>query len=164
MINKETITHQYFSPQKEADLTVKGLAKLVDELGSFCHSKRKELSQQQQNTKGKAEDGEYMIALEEPAYIEDRIPDLEKLLLNYRVIEPGCFCDNVQLSSKGVIREEDQGIETYNIEGNAEANPGYGFTSNQSPLGTALLEDKVRDDIEVNANGGKLKFRVVTVQ
>ena len=63
-----------------------------------------------------------------------------------------------------MIRENGKDTETYTIVGTAEANPREGLISDESPLGTALLDSKVGDDIEINVPGGVLKFRIVAVQ
>jgi transcription elongation factor GreA len=113
---------------------------------------------------GEAEESEYQIALEEQAFIEGRIQELESILANYQVIEPGQSNGLIHIGSTVMIRENGMDAETYTIVGTAEANPETGLISNESPLGNALLGSSVGDDIEVNAPAGLLKFRVLAVQ
>lgn len=164
MLKQKSIARKQFSPQKLTYITAKGLGKLVDELDYLSTSKRMEMSQHLHDTMDEAEDSEYLIALQEQAFIEGRIHELEGLLANYRIIEPGHNSGNVQLGSTVVIRENGKDTETYTIVGTAEANPREGLISDESPLGTALLDSKVGDDIEINVPGGVLKFRIVAVQ
>ncbi len=152
------------SPQKVTFITAKGLAKLESELDHLRTFRRKEIAQQLQDTMGEAEEPEYLIALDEQAFNEGRIRELERLLANYQVIEPGHSNGLVQVGNTVVIRENGMEAETYTIVGTAETDPEKGFISNESPLGKALLGSRVGDDIEINAPGGLLKFRVVAVQ
>lgn len=164
MLKQKSITQEEIPQQKVTFITPKGLIKLEDELNHLRSVRRKEISQHLQETMGEVEDNEYLIALQEQAFNEGRIRELEQLLANYQVIEPGHSNGIVQLGSTVVIRENGKDTETYTIVGTAEANPGSGFISNESPLGKSLLESRVGDDVEINAPGGQLKFRVVAVQ
>jgi transcription elongation factor GreA len=150
--------------QKVTYITPKGLVKLEDELVNLRTVRRREISQHLQDTMGEAEESEYQIALEEQAFIEGRIQELESILANYQVIEPGQSNGLIRVGSTVMIRENGMDAETYTIVGAAEANPETGLISNESPLGNALLGSSVGDDIEVNAPAGLLKFRVLAVQ
>ena len=164
MLKQKSRSQKRIPPQKVTYITSKGLAKLEGELDHLRSTRRKEVSQHLQETMGDAEDTEYLIALQEQACIEGRIRELDRLLSNYQVIEPGHSNGMVKLGSTVVIRENGMDAETYTIAGTAEAYPGAGFISIESLLGFSLLSSRVGDDIEINAPGGLLKFRVVAVQ
>ena len=164
MLKQKSTAQQQITSRKVTYITPKGLTRLIDELDTLRTIKRKEIVRQLQETMGEAEETEYLIALQEQSFIEGRIRDLELLLANYQVIEPGHSDGAVQLGNTVLIREEGSDIETYTIVGTAEANPGAGFISNESPLGRSLLDSRVGDDVEINAPGGTLKFRVVAIQ
>lgn len=53
--------------------------------------------------------------------------------------------------------------ETYTIVGSAEANPGEGRISNLSPLGKALPDHAVGDDVTVITPDGEMRFRIIAV-
>jgi transcription elongation factor GreA len=54
--------------------------------------------------------------------------------------------------------------ETYTIVGAAEANPAGGMISNESPLGKALLNKKVDDQVQVDAPGGVFVVTILKVE
>lgn len=164
MLKQKSIADQQITSRKVTYITPKGLAKLEGELDNLRTIRRMEIAQLLQETMGEAEETEYLIALEEQAFIEGRIRELESLLANYQVIEPGHSDGIVKLGSTVVIREHGNDTETYTIVGTAEADPGAGYISNESPLGQSLLDSRVGDDVEIKAPGGMLKFRVVAVQ
>ena len=153
------------SSDKVTYVTPKGLEKLKKELSYLRTDRRREIANNLQETKGDVEDNEYLMALDEQAFVEGRIRQLEQLLCNVKVIQPGQQHNGiVDLGSTVVLREGDIDAETYTIVGAAEADPTMGFISNESPLGKALLGTKVGDDLEVKAPAGLLKFRVLAVQ
>jgi transcription elongation factor GreA len=157
MITKTTDNLTYITP--------KGLKRLETELAYLRTERRKEIAQYLQDTLGDCEDNEYLIALDEKAFVEGRIRQLEKLLCNIRVIQPDqTHCGVVDLGSTVVLRDNNMETETYTIVGSAEADPQNGMISNVSPLGKALLGSKVGEEVEYKTPGGLLNFRVLAVQ
>ena len=146
-------------------ITSKGLEKLEAELTYLRTVKRKEIAQYLQETMGDSEDNEYLIALEEQAFVEGRIQQLENLLCNVQVIKPDQKNRSiVDLGSTVVIRDVNMELETYTIVGAAEADPQKGMISNVSPVGKALLGRKVGEDLEINTPAGLQHFRVLAIQ
>jgi transcription elongation factor GreA len=153
------------SSEKVTYITPKGLEKLKNELTYLRTVKRREIADNLQETMGDVEDNEYLIVLEEQAFVEGRILQLEKLLCNVKVIQPEQQHNGVvDLGSTVVIREGDIDAETYTIVGAAEADPTMGFISNESPLGKALLGSKVGDELAVKTPTGLLNYRVLALQ
>lgn len=153
------------SCEKVTYITPKGLEKLETELAYLRTTRRREIARNLQDTMGDIEDNEYLMALEEQGFVEGRIRQLEILLCNVKVIQPGQNNNGiVDLGSTVVLRESDTSAETYTVVGAAEADPSIGFISNESPLGKKLLGSKVGEDIEIKAPAGLLKFRVLAVQ
>ena len=110
------------------------------------------------------ENAEYEAAKNEQAFVEGRILELEHMLAQAKIIEPGGSTDVVKIGSTVVVQEASSKPETYTIVGAAEANPKQGLISNESPLGQALLDHRVGDDVEVHAPAGKLRFKVVKIK
>ncbi|MCA9967571.1 MAG: GreA/GreB family elongation factor, partial [Anaerolineales bacterium] len=79
------------------------------------------------------------------------------------LIEPDNDDDVVDLGDTAILQTDDH-TETYTIVGTAEADPSQGFISNESPLGRALLNRRVGDEITVQAPAGLLHFRIVAVR
>jgi transcription elongation factor GreA len=110
------------------------------------------------------EDAEYEAAKNEQAFVEGRIQELEILLANARIIEDTGKKDIVQVAAKVTIQEEGSDPETYVIVGPAEANPREGRISNESPLGRALMDHRIGDQVKVEAPGGAFTVRVIKVE
>ena len=146
-------------------ITPKGLEKLETELAYLRNERRKEIARFLQETQGDVEETEYLMALEEQAFIEGRIRQLEQLLANVKIIQPGQSSSGVvELGSTVVLRDKNMETETFTIVGSTEADPTKGFISNESPLGKALLGSKAGDDLEIKTPAGLLNFRVLAVQ
>jgi transcription elongation factor GreA len=48
--------------------------------------------------------------------------------------------------------------------GSTEVNPAEGKISNESPVGRALLDRRVGDEVEVEAPAGVLQMRIVEIK
>ena len=146
-------------------ITPKGLEKLKTELEYLQTIKRREVANYLQETMGDVDDSEYLIALEEQAFVEGRIQQFELLLCNVQVIRSDQHKEGiVDLGSTVGLREGDIYAETFSIVDAAVSDPETGMISNESPLGKTLLSSKAGDDIEVRAPAGLLKFKVLAVQ
>ena len=150
--------------EKLTYITEKGLAKLESELVHLKTVKRAEIAEFLQDTMGDVEEGEYLIAQDEKAFVEGRILQLEQLLVNIKVIQPGSRGDSIDIGSTIVIKENDMDTETYSIVGSAEADPLNGLISNESPLGKSLIGCKTGDEIDVKTPTGVVRYRVIAVQ
>ena len=144
-------------------VTAQGLERLEEELHYLRTVKRAELAQQLADTIGDEEDNEYLLALDEQSFIEGRIQDLEALLANVQIIEPGNSNGNVQLGSRVLIREDGTPMESFTIVGSAEADPRHGLISNESPIGRALIGRSAGEVIDVETPGGNMKVKLVAI-
>ena len=86
-------------------MTFQGLERLENELHYLRTVKRAELAENLRDTLGDEEDNEYLLALDEQAFVEGRIQDLELLLANVQLIESGHSNGVVQMGSTVLIRE-----------------------------------------------------------
>ena len=149
-------------------LTAEGLKKLEEELEHLRTVKRLEVAQRLHEAMEDGElieNAEYEAAKNEQAFVEGRILELEHMLAQAQIIEPGRSKDVVRIGSTVVVQEDGNGgSETYTIVGVAEANPREGLISNESPLGVSLLDHKVGDVVTVKAPAGMLRFRVVKIK
>jgi len=148
-------------------VTPEGLKKLEEELEHLRTVKRQEVAQRLHEAMEDGElieNAEYEAAKNEQAFVEGRILELEHMLAQAQVIEPGKSTGVVGIGSTVVIQENGKSAETYTIVGAAEANPREGLISNESPLGQALLDHKVGDDVDVRAPAGTLRFRIVKIK
>jgi len=148
-------------------VTPEGLKKLEDELEHLRTVKRQEVAQRLHEAMEDGElieNAEYEAAKNEQAFVEGRILELEHMLAQAQVIEPGKSTGVVGIGSTVVIQENGKPAETYTIVGAAEANPRDGLISNESPMGQALLDHKAGDDVDVRAPAGNLRFRIVKIK
>jgi len=148
-------------------LTAEGLKKLEEDLEHLRTIRRQEVAQRLREAMEGGElidNAEYEAAKNEQAFIEGRILELEHKIAQAMLIEPGEPSDVVRIGSTVIVKQDDKKRETFTIVGAAEANPKEGLISNESPLGVALLDHQVGDDVEVDAPVGILRFRIVKIK
>ncbi len=148
-------------------VTAEGLKKLEEELEYLRTVKRQEVAQRLHEAMEDGElieNAEYEAAKNEQAFVEGRILELEHMLAQAKIIEPGTSKDQVRIGSTVVVQEDGDKPETYTIVDAAEANPKQGLISNESPLGVALIDHRVGDEVEVLAPAGRLHFRIVKIK
>ena len=139
---------------KKNILTYAGLKKYEDELANLKQVRRKEVAQKIKEAREQgdlSENAEYDAAKDEQREIELRIEELEKLLKNVEVVvedevDLGKISVGCQVKLYDV--EYDEEIE-FRIVGSTEANSLQNKISNESPVGKALLGEKVGDTVEV---------------
>jgi transcription elongation factor GreA len=149
-------------------LTKEGFQKLADELEYLRTDKRKEVAERLHEAMEGGElieNAEYEAAKNEQAFVEGRIQELEMILASARIIEEqNKNIATVQVGDTVVVKEGDNNPEEYTIVGAAEADPRKGKISNESPLGKALLNRVVGDDVSVEAPGGLFKVHVLKIK
>ncbi|MBX3057939.1 MAG: transcription elongation factor GreA [Anaerolineae bacterium] len=151
---------------KPVYLTEKGRAELAAELAYLQDNKRLETIARLQEARGGGDwmdNTEHMLIEEELAFVDARIQEISYMLDHAQLIEPGNEDNQVDVGETVIIQADDGEMEEYTIVGVAEADPGRGFISNESPLGHALLNHKVGDEVIVKAPIGELHYRIVAL-
>ncbi|MBN1678707.1 MAG: transcription elongation factor GreA [Anaerolineae bacterium] len=111
------------------------------------------------------ENAEYEDAKNEQAFIEGEIFRLEMILSNSVLIEKDGPRDIVGLGDKVTIQEVGaDSVEVYHLVGVAEANPRAGKISHKSPLGRALMEHHVGEQVVVEAPDGNIMFEIKAIE
>ena len=150
-------------------LTKDGLKKLQDELENLKSVRRIEVAERikQAIAFGDiSENSEYDDAKNEQAFIEGRIQELEQKLRNVEVISEEKKPKNVVTRGcKVVVRdmEFNEDME-YTLVGTAEADPEAMRISNESPVGAAILGQKVGKVVEVQAPVGTIKYKIMKIK
>ena len=150
-------------------LTKDGLKKLQDELENLKSVRRIEVAERikQAIAFGDiSENSEYDDAKNEQAFIEGRIQELEQKLRNVEVIsEEKKSKSVVTMGCKVVVRdmEFNEDME-YTLVGTAEADPEAMRISNESPVGAAILGQKVGKVVEVQAPVGTIKYKIMKIK
>ncbi len=154
---------------KKVVMTYDGLKKMEQELENLKTVRRKEVAEKIKEARGQgdlSENAEYDAAKEEQGEIERRIIQLENLLRNAEVIDEDVLkMDVVNLGSKVTVLdvEFDEEME-YTIVGSTEADPMNGRISNESPLGMALLGQKVGATVMADTPDGEVAFKILNIQ
>lgn len=155
---------------KPVFLTAEGKEKLEAELEHLRTVRRREVAQRIRAAKeggDVTDNADYEDAKMEQGFVEGRIRTIEAMLHNAALIEPESTGsrNGVQLGSRVTLLDLDggDGEETFLIVGSAEASPGDGRISNESPLGRAVIGKHLGDEILVAAPSGALRFRVKAI-
>ena len=163
--------------EKETILTTDGLKKLEQKLEHLKSVRRQEVAERIKQAiefGDISENAEYEDAKNEQVFIEGELQSLEKMLRSAKLIETcdansetvglGCTVTLKEVK-EGKTRAANNGREMiYTIVGSAEADPGEARISNESPVGSAVLGQKVGQIVEVVAPAGRMKFKVVNIQ
>jgi len=147
-------------------LSQEGIETIKKELQELKTKKRQEIAARLQEAKDLgdlSENAEYFEAKEAQSLNENRIIELEKLLKNAVVIETSSEEDIVRVGSTIEVKSNN-GPETFNIVGSAEAKPQEGKISNESPLGRAFLGRKTGDEIEIKSPSGITKYKIIKIE
>jgi transcription elongation factor GreA len=140
--------------------------KLQKELDTLVTVRRAELAQRIHDAKelvGAQNTPEYEDARAEQAFVEGRIMEIENMLQNAVIIEETHDHQKVSLGSHVKVRNHEGKTTTYVIVGVAEANPKEGKISNESPVGMALLNKKIGEEVEIKAPAGTLSWKIVQI-
>ncbi|MBF8267633.1 MAG: greA [Dehalococcoidia bacterium] len=153
--------------QRGSYLTKEGLSKLEAELEHLHTVRRQQVAARIQIAKeigGTVDNAEYDDAKNEQSFVEGRILTLERIIANVIIIgEDVARSDRVQLGSHVAVVNQRGGGEEYTIVGSAEADPLEGRISNESPVGKALLQKKVGEEVQVKTPAGTVTLTVLSI-
>ena len=152
--------------QKPVLLTKDGLRQLEDELQELVSVRRGEVAERIRHARDFgdiSENAEYTEAKNEQSLVEGRIMTLEAMVRNAVLIEEGEREKGVVAVGARVAVRSDDGDESYEIVGAAEADPLRGRISNESPLGRALLGHRAGEEVEWSSPIGTSRVKIVSV-
>ena len=156
--------------EKDYILTQEGKAKLEEELHYLETEKRAEIGERIRVARefgDISENSEYDDAKNEQAFVEGRILTLENMIRNAKVIKDSEITKNaVSLGCKVKIEDmETHDQEEYTVVGTTEADPMAEppRISNESPVGKAILGQKVGAVVKVTTPIGELDYKIVSV-
>ena len=147
--------------------TEEGLKKLNEELDYLKNKKRHQVADRIKQAKeygDLSENAEYQDAKDEQAFVEGRILELEHITKSAVAVESNGNNKNGQagIGSKVKVNKDGQILE-FQIVGSMEADPIAGKISIESPLGGALMDKKVGDEIEVDLPAGLIKYKILEI-
>ena len=148
-------------------LTAEGLARIQEELKELSGPRRTDLAARLRSAiqmGDLSENADYHKAKEDQAFLEGRIQELEYLVRNAVVIEKNVKTDIVTVGARVTIQEGDYPAETYHMVGPTEADPRNGRISHESPIGRALMDHRVGEEVDVETPAGKTKFKILKIE
>ncbi len=110
-----------------------------------------------------AENAEYQSARQEQEKNEARIAELEHILQNSDLIKSTNSSDKVGLGSAVKLKSTNGKTKEFQVVGTVEADPLNGKISDESPIGKALLDKKVGDDIEIKTPAETTVYKIVSI-
>jgi transcription elongation factor GreA len=152
---------------QETFLTPEGYRKLEDELHHLTTVRRPEIAKAIHEAKldgDVMENAGYEEAKRQQAFLEGRIMTVEAMLKNAVIIKSNGPSDTVVLGSRVTVIEDGWEPESYAIVGSAEADPGAGRISNESPLGKALIGHHIGDTVAFETPGGIVEVEILDIE
>ena len=113
-----------------------------------------------------SENAEYVAAKEQQSFVEMKIREIEQKLANSEIMDiHNLSKDKVGFGSVVTLQNLDNGGEvTYQILGPDESDIPSGKISITSPLGKALLEKEMDDEVIVKSPGGIKKYTILKIE
>ncbi len=150
-------------------LTRKGEQQLKDELTELKSVRRQEVAEKIKvalSFGDLSENSEYDEAKNEQGLIESRIAEIEQTLAHAQVIDD----DDISTEKVGIgttvkFLDTDMGEELeFKMVGTKEADIDNGKMSDESPIGKAIMEHKVGDEVEVETPSGTFKVKILEIR
>ena len=153
---------------KQIILTDEGLQKLENELEELKTVKRKEIANKIKvalSFGDLSENSEYDEAKNEQAFVESRIIQIENMLKNAKILDQSdVSTEKVSMGSKVKVKDLEFDEEIcYQIVSSAESNPDENKISDESPIGQALLSQKIGQSVEIEAPIGLIKLEILEI-
>ncbi len=156
------------SSNEEVLLTEDGYEELKDELKHLKEVKRKEVAEKIKIARDYgdiSENAEYDEAKNEQAFVEGRIKKLENMLENARVVKKDEIDNHsVNLGNTVELKQLDtEEVYTYTLVGSAQADPLNNKISNESPIGSAVIDKSIGEEVEVETPQGETKYKILSI-
>ena len=149
--------------KKEYQLTQAGVEELRNELTEL-EQKAVSVAEEISTARDQGdlrENAEYQNAKAEQEKIAGRIREIQNILNNVEVIEKAAV-DVVSIGN--FVQVEINGTkEQFQIVGSVEADPLSKKISNQSPIGSAMIDKKVGDTFSIDMPAGKVNYKIVKI-
>jgi transcription elongation factor GreA len=152
---------------QETFLTPEGHQKLEKELDYLTTVRRAEIAAAIHEAKmdgDVSENAGYEEAKRQQGFVEGRIMTVQAMLESAVLIESNGPSDEVILGTRVTVVEDGWEPESYTIVGSAEADPGAGRISNESPLGKALMGHKVGEKVAFQTPSGATEVEILSIE
>ena len=146
-------------------MTQKGYDEAVERLKYLQTTKRQEIIERISEARSHgdlSENAEYDAARNEQSANEGEIVELDYKIKNAQIIEENDDTSFVHIGSTVKVYDEElEEYETYELTGTTESDAMNNKISNESPVGAALLNHKVGEEVLINAPDGAYKLKIV---
>jgi len=154
---------------KEYRLTKEGYEEFIKEREDLINNKRKEIAERLRDAKNSGgdltENSEYEYAKDEQAFIEGRIEQINEILSNYIIIEKKENKELVELGVTVVVRDVDKKRDKeFRIVSSIESDPEKNKISDESPMGRALLNKKIGDEVLVKTPEDTKRLKIINIK
>lgn len=146
-------------------LTKEGITELEAELADLT-GRRPDLAERIKSARefgDLAENAEYTSARAEQEKTESRIAEIEHILQNVDIIKKPKADSKVQLGSTVKLKDGGNKQKEFQVVGTVEADPLNGKISDESPIGKALMNKKVGDEVEIVTPAETATYKVVEI-
>ena len=150
-------------------LTRKGEQQLKDELNELRSVRRREVAEKIKvalSFGDLSENSEYDEAKNEQGLIESRIAEIEQTLAHAQVIDD----EDISTETVGIGTtvkildvEMDEEME-FKMVGTKEADIDSGKMSDESPIGSAIMDHEVGDEVEIETPSGPIKMKILEIR
>ncbi len=110
-----------------------------------------------------SENADYHKAKEDQGFLEGKILEIKHILDHAIIVEETNGNDKVTVGCKVTVQEEDFPPETYYLVGSKEADPGTNKISHISPIGKALLDQRVGEVVQIKTPGGEFSLKILDI-
>lgn len=110
------------------------------------------------------ENAEYQSALAEKDRNETRTSEIENILQSVEIIKKPRGDSKVQLGSVVKLKGQQAGkTKEFQVVGTVEADPLNGKISDESPIGQALIGQKVGETVEISTPTDTSTYKIVSI-
>lgn len=154
---------------KTTFVTRDGLKQLQDELSALKDIRRAEVAARLQEAISYgdlSENSEYEEAKNEQAFVEGRILELEEKVKHAKIIthKQGQVVELGSVVKIKRVKPREGEMEEYTMVGSTEADPLNHRISNESPIGAALLDHKVGEEVDLHVPAGKVSYKILSLK
>jgi len=152
--------------KKDIFLTPEGYLEIENELNDLKLNKRPEVIQALQEARALgdlSENADYDAARNEQARLEARIKELDYMVEHAKIIDNPTKNTVTVGTTVTIDYVEDEERVEYKVVGSLEADPSNNKISNESPIGSAIMNRKVGDIISVDSPNGAYKVKITKI-
>lgn len=153
---------------KKNILTSAGLKEKEERLDYLKNTKLLEIAEKIKEARGfgdLSENAEYDAAKKEQAEVAEEIAKIEAMLKNVQIVdEDDISTTKVTVGSKVTVLDCETNEELkIQIVGSNEVDPVSMKISNESPLGSSLIDHEEGEEIDVEAPAGIFKYKILEI-